>query len=134
MIKWTREELEEQGYKIENAEITSVDLSMRDHGVLTLSIAIDSKVWACVYGGYILGKGYVGCEDEYFDGSAAGMESIIRIMDVVGCDSFNKMNGKIIRVATKGWGSSVKIIGNALEEKWFDIDSFFKQYRPKGGN
>ena len=38
MKQWTKEELEQAGYKIENAKITSVDLSMADHGVLCLSI------------------------------------------------------------------------------------------------
>lgn len=28
-------------------------------------------------------------------------------------------------MATKGWGSTVKIIGNILEDKWFDYESFF---------
>ena len=36
MINYTEDKLREQGYKIENAKITSVDLSMADHGCLTL--------------------------------------------------------------------------------------------------
>lgn len=131
MKKWTLEELEENGYKIENAEIESVDLSMADHGCLCLSMALKGYGWGCVYGGYALGRGYLGCKDDFFDGSAQGMESIIRIMDTVGCERFNDMSGKIIRVATKGWGSSIKIIGNVIEDKWFDAETFYKSEKEK---
>ena len=40
MKKYTQEQLIEAGYKIENALITNVDLSMADHGCLTLVIAL----------------------------------------------------------------------------------------------
>lgn len=75
------------------------------------------------YGGYVLGKGYVGAKN--FKGYASGMEAIMRIMDTVGCSTYEGMKGKYVRVATKGWGSTVKIIGNILEDKWFDYGSFF---------
>ena len=125
MKHWTERELKEAGYNISNAQITSVNLSMTDHGCCALSMALDGNGWGCVYGGYVLGHGYLGANDDVFDGSSAGMESIIRIMDIVGVDKFNGMNGKIIRAATKGWGDAIKIIGNVLEDKWFDIESFF---------
>lgn len=124
MIEWTVKKLINDGYEIENAKITSVDLSMEDHGVLCLSIGLDGKGWGCIYGGYVLGKGYVGAKE--FSGTEQGIESIMRIMDVVGVDKFNSMKGKIIRVATKGWGSIIKIIGNVIEDKWFDAGSFYK--------
>lgn len=113
------------GYTIENALITEVDLSMADHGCMTLSIVLNGSGWGCVFGGFSLGSGYLGAEK--FEGSAKGMESIMRIMDVVGVSRFNDMKNKYVRVATKGWGSSVKIIGNTIEDKWFDIDEFFKK-------
>ena len=125
MKYWTKELLEKSGYEIENAKITNVDLSMADHGCLTLSMTLDGEGWGVVYGGYVLGKGYVGAEDDFFEGSKQGMESIMRIMDVVGSDTFNGMKNEIIRVATKGWGSSIKIIGNALKDKWFDAETFY---------
>lgn len=116
--------LTETGYEIENAKITSANLSMADHGILTLRLVLEGAGWGCVYGGYVLGKGYLGADE--FEGSAKGMESIMRIMDVVGVEEFNDLKGKIIRVAVKGWGDSVKIIGNVISDKWFDIESFFK--------
>ena len=78
-----------------------------------------------VYGGYCLGKGYLDADDDFFDGSAAGMEYLMRIMNTVGVEKFQDLKGKYVRVATKGWGNSVKIIGNILKDKWFDAETFF---------
>ena len=124
MINWTKDYLEEEGYKIENAKITFADLSMSDHGVLTLQLVLEGDGWGCTFGGYVIGKGYLGADE--FEGSASGMESIMRIMDVVGVSKFNDMVEKYVRVPIKGWGSSIKIIGNVIKDKWFDINSFFE--------
>lgn len=123
MKKYTQEQLIEDGYTIENALIESVDLSMADHGCLTLAMTLKGSGWGVVYGGYCLGHGYLGADD--FDGSASGLEYIMRIMDTVGVERFQNLKGKYVRVTTKGWGSSVKIIGNILKDQWFDAETFF---------
>ena len=125
MKKYTQEQLTEAGYSIENALITNVDLSMADHGCLTLAMTLEGSGWGVVYGGYCLGKGYLGADDDFFDGSAAGMEYLMRIMDTVGVEKLQDLKGKYVRVANKGWGSSVKIIGNIIKDKWFDTETFF---------
>ena len=125
MKNYTYEQLIESGYRIENALITNVDLSMADHGCLTLAMTLEGGGWGVVYGGYCLGKGYLGAADDFFDGSAAGMEYLIRIMDTVGVEKFQDLKGKYVRVATKGRGGSVKIIGNIIKDKWFDAETFF---------
>lgn len=125
MKKYTQEQLIESGYRIENALITNVDLSMADHGCLTLVMTLEGGGWGVVYGGYCLGKGYLGADDDFFDGSAAGMEYLIRIMDTVGVEKFQDLKGKYVRVAAKGLGNSVKIIGNIINDKWFDAETFF---------
>lgn len=125
MKKYTYEQLTEAGYTIENALVEKVDLSMEDHGCLTLAMTLQGGGWGVVYGGYCLGKGYLGAKDDFFDGSAAGMEYLMRIMDTVGVERFQDLKGKYVRVATKGWGGSVKIIGNVLKDQWFDAETFF---------
>ena len=125
MKNYTYDKLTEAGYTIENALIEKVDLSMADHGCLTLAMTLQGGGWGVVYGGYCLGKGYLGAKDDFFDGSAAGMEYLMRIMDTVGVERFQDLKGKYVRVATKGWGSSVKIIGNILKDQWFDAETFF---------
>jgi hypothetical protein len=125
MKKYDYEQLIKEGYKIENAIIEDVDLSMADHGCLTLAMTLSGGGWGVVYGGYCLGNGYLGADDDFFSGSAAGMEYLIRIMDTVGVERFQNLKGKYVRVATKGLGSSVKIIGNIIKDQWFDAESFF---------
>jgi hypothetical protein len=63
MNNWNQKSLENAGYKIENAKITFVDLSMADHGCLTLSLCLEGEGWGCMYGGYVLGTGYVGADE-----------------------------------------------------------------------
>ena len=125
MKKYTQEQLIASGYSIKNALIKNIDLSMADHGCLTLAMTFEGGGWGVVYGGYCLGKGYLGADDDFFDGSAAGMEYLIRIMDTVGVEKFQDLKGKYVRVANKGRGSSVKIIGNIIKDKWFDAETFF---------
>ena len=132
MKKWTEKLLEAEGYEIRNAQIKNVSLNMADHGVLTSDLTLDGHGWGVCYGGYVLGKGYVG--EKTFEGYASGMEAIMRIMDTVGCDKYENMKGKYIRVATKGCGSTVKIIGNILEDKWFDYGSFFDDMKNDAGD
>ena len=67
MKKYTQEQLTEAGYSIENALITNVDLSMADHGCLTLAMTLEGGGWGVVYGGYCLGNGYLGADDDFFD-------------------------------------------------------------------
>lgn len=125
MKNYTYDKLTESGYSIKNALIKNIDLSMTDHGCLTLAMTLEGGGWGVVYGGYCLGKGYLGADDDFFDGNAAGMEYLMRIMDTVGVEKFQDLKGKYVRVALKGWGSSVKIIGNIINDKWFDAETFF---------
>ena len=125
MVNLSESLLKEYGYQIGNSLIESADLSMRDHGCLDMTLCLSGQVNVC-FGGYVLGKGYLGAKDDFWKGSATGLEYIMRIMDVVGVESFQDLKGKYVRVAHKGLGSSVKIIGNITKEKWFDAESFFK--------
>lgn len=127
MKKWTNKELLKEGYKIENAQITNVSLNMENYGCLCLDLTIEWDGCGCVYGGYCLGKGYVDAADDFFSGSEKGLEAIMRIMDTVGQPELSKLKGQYIRVAYKGWGSSIKIIGNIIKDKWFDYETFFEE-------
>ena len=124
MKEWTEELLLADGYKLQNAEITNVSLNFRDHGVLSLDLTLNGGGGGVVYGGNVLGHGYLGAKE--FKGSASGMEAIMRIMDVVGVEDLVDLKGKHVRVATKGWGSSVKIIGHFIKDQWFDYSSFYE--------
>lgn len=114
-----------ENFKTWNAKITNVSLSMRDHGCLTFNITLDGDGIGCVFGGYVLGHGYVGAKE--FKGSAAGMECLMHIMDTLEVDRWEDLKGQYVRVRDGGWGSSVTCIGHIIKDKWFDVKEFFEE-------
>ncbi len=108
---------------IENAKITDAELSMEDHGCLVLFLTLKGRTWTVLYGGRVIGKGYVGAKE--FTGYAKGIEEVMRIMDTVGVSKFTDMVGKYVRVDLGSWGDSVTKIGNIIEDKWFDYKEFY---------
>lgn len=109
-----------------NARIESTRITMADHGVLTFYLDLEACGWCCSYGGYCIGKGYLGSK-EFSGDRGEGLEAMMRIMDVVGVDTWEDLAGKLVRVKCEAWGSPLKVIGNIMEDKWFDIDKFFKE-------
>ena len=109
----------------ENAKITNVSFSMADHGCITFWVFVEMAESSCGIGGYCIGHGYVGASE--FDGCGKGIEAMTRIMDVVGVERWENLEGKYCRVESEGWGGKIRKIGNILKDKWFDIDEFFKE-------
>lgn len=114
-----------EDFKSWNAKITNVSLSMEDHGCLTFGITLDGSWGGCVFGGYVLGNGYVGAKE--FTGSSAGMECLMRIMDTLEVNRWEDLKGQYVRVRDDGWGSSVTCIGHITKNKWFDVKKFFEE-------
>ena len=111
---------------IENVKIGKPSISMEDHGCLTFTIPLLGYGWACGFGGYEIGHGYLDSDD--FSGSGVGLEAMMRIMDVVGVDKWENLEGKMARVQRDYSGSaSITIIGNIMKDKWFDIKEFFSK-------
>ncbi len=113
--------------EIRNARIKHVSLSMADHGCLTYGLTLDGGGIGCVYGGIVLGKGYLGAKE--FEGSSKGLEALMRIMDVVGVECWEDLTGKYVRFVNPGLGGTVDTIGNIIEDKWFNQREFFKELK-----
>lgn len=113
--------------EIKNVKITNVSLTMADHGCLTFYLTLEGDGWGVSYGGYCIGLGFLG-SDSFTAKNGGGLVAIMKIMDTVGVERWEDLKGKYIRIVDEGWGSSVKKIGNIIEDKWFDIDEFFKNY------
>lgn len=113
--------------EIKNVKITNVSLTMADHGCLTFYLTLEGDGWGISYGGYCIGLGFLE-SDSFTAKNGGGLVAIMRIMDTVGVERWEDLKGKYIRIVDEGWGSSVKKIGNIIEDKWFDIDEFFKNY------
>ena len=114
--------------EIKNAKIVDVSLTMADHGVLTFDLSLVGSGWGVGYGGYVIGKGYVGAKE--FAAEGKGLVALMRIMDTVGVEKWEDLKGKYVRVVTEGWGSTVTTIGNILEDKWFNAREFFSEEKP----
>lgn len=112
---------------IVNAKITDVSISMGNLGCLTFDIGLNGGDWGCSYGGYCIGHGYLGA-NSFTAENGGGLVAMMKIMDVVGVERWEDLKGKYVRVVDCGLGSSITRIGNIIEDKWFDIDEFFKSY------
>ena len=126
MKNYSYEQLLNEGYTVSNALITKADIAMTESGYLTFVLSLDGGAWVTTYGGYAIGKGYLGAPDDFFAGSDLGLEAIIRIMNAVGVESFHDFQGKYVRVAFKDTKEPVTIIGNVLHDTWFDVKAFFE--------
>lgn len=114
--------------KILNAQITNVSLTMEDHGCLTFWLTLEGDGWGCGFGGYCIGKGYLGAS-EFTAERGDGLEAMMHIMDVVGVSKWEDLQGKYLRVkpqlSENSWGGNVTTIGNLIKDKWFNIADFF---------
>lgn len=127
MIEWNEEKLKEEGYEIKNALITSVDISTEAHCCAVLRMVLEGDGWGVSYGGYSLGRAGTYIKREEIESSGEGFKSILQIMWTLETDSLANLRGKYCRVATKGWGENVKIIGHLIKDRWFDYGSFFEK-------
>jgi len=108
--------------EIKNARIESTSLGTEDHGIMTYTLYLD-------YGGSCQGFGGFALDDPPLKGKkdrigvAYGIESVMRILRVVGVEKWEDLPGRYIRVKSKeggGWNSEISSIGNILEDEWFD--------------
>ena len=109
--------------EIKNARISKVSISMADHDCLTFRLFLDGDGWGCGFGGYCIGHGYLGADN--FAGYGSGLEAMMRIMDTVGVEKWEDLEGKYVRCKVGDWGDPINEIGNILKDKWFNIKDFF---------
>lgn len=121
---------------IENAQITNVSLTMEDYCCLTFWLTLEGNGWGCGYGGYCIGKAYLSDREtsEFKAESGYGLEAMMRIMDTVGVTKWEDLKGKYVRVMKTDWGGTIKVIGNLIKDKWFDIGAFFAERFREVGN
>lgn len=112
--------------EIKNAKITETMLGREDHGIMTFMIHVDiSEGGCCGIGGYALDGYDRETKSRVF--CAKSMEAISKILDIVGVDTWEQLNGRYIRVKDQGWGKTIDEIGNLMENKWFNLREFFSE-------
>lgn len=109
--------------EIKNAQISKTMLGREDHGIMTFMIYVYFDGCGCGVGGYALDQYDRKQEKRVF--SAIGLEAISKILDVVGVNSWEKLEGQYIRVKDNGWGGQINEIGNLMEDKWINLKEFF---------
>lgn len=114
--------------EILNAKITNTKLG-EDHGCLTANLFLEGDGWGCTFGGY--------CLDHWFSdvgkyNSSDGYGAIIELMKTLEVESWEKLNGKYVRVEIEGWGGNIIKIGHLLKNKWFSWKDYFEE--AKKGN
>jgi hypothetical protein len=124
MKKLTQVELQQKGYQFQNAEVSSIDTIIADDGTLRTYLILSGNGWRINYGGYAVGITNQSATE--FQATAKGTELILRLLTLIGARSTTELVGKYIRVAVLPEVGEVKIIGNIIEDKWFDIEDFFK--------
>lgn len=107
--------------EIINVKISKPKLYIEDHGCLTFDFILHGYGFGCCFGGYSIGN----VSDKSATG--AGLSAMMYIMDVVGVNCWDDLDGKYCRVVDPGCGSSVSKIGNIIDDKWFDIKKFFEE-------
>jgi hypothetical protein len=124
MNKLTQVELQHKGYQFQNAEISDADTVIAEDGTLRTYLVLSGNGWRIQYGGYAVGITNQSATE--FQATAKGIELLMRLITLVGARSINGLVGKHVRVAVLPEVGEVKIIGNIVEDKWFDIEDFFK--------
>lgn len=100
---------------IENAKIVATSLGREDHGIFTAYISFEYDEGGQSFGGYGL-DAYKAPKDCRI-GTAWGMEFIMRVLETVGAESWEKLIGKHVRVDHSH--ASVSGIGHITKNKWF---------------
>ena len=133
MKQWDTENLLEEGYKIYNGIVKSVQLRLEDHDILTLYLWIRSEAGELMWGGRSFGSLYQikkGVHSSTEDNCLA--EYLLNIFDTLGVRGLDQLEGCHVRIAYKERRQKVSsILGNILENKWFDSEEFVKEFYNK---
>lgn len=97
-------------------------LGIEDHGIMTFLLNLDYGGSGQAAGGYSLMS-----SKPHNDRTACGIAILRRILEVVGVDKWEKLEGKHIRA--KASHDKVYAIGNITEDKWLDFGQFAMSFK-----
>ena len=98
-----------------NAKITSAEIFIEDHGLLTFGLYVDTSA------GWSTG---IGMFDLHGCNNSAGL--IKDILNLVGVTRWSDLAGKYIRIDDNNTrNSSITRIGNIISEDWIDLRAYF---------
>lgn len=116
--------------EIYNAQIKSANFGYCEHGILTFEIrlkAADGNYY--LFGGYALDQPDKQTRKRF--PTKDGFECLTETMKTVGVSNWNELQDKYVRIkvkdSSKGVFNNISAIGNLIEDKWFDIEEFWKR-------
>ena len=115
--------------EIKNYRIASTHLGYAADGIFTFYLRLKGADGVHVsVGGYALDS-----PDTLSTGTLTkriltvkGATLIAKILDTVGVATWEELHGEYIRVEDNGLGSYTTKFGNLIEDKWIDLDDYFK--------
>lgn len=106
-----------------NAQIKSTQLGFISNGIFDFNLVLDIQGGGGVaIGGWALDQ--YDKEKNKRVGSTYGMNVIMRILKVVGVNTWEELEGKYIRIKNAHLGDRVSAIGNLMKDEWIDFDKF----------
>lgn len=108
-----------------NAKIKDTKLGFLGNDLLTFSLILEVQGGGGVCVGHYAMSQYDKNKGKMV-GSAYGSSVIMRILQVVGVDTWEELKGKYIRIKDCHIGDTVEAIGNLMEEDWIDFSTFGK--------
>ena len=106
---------------VTNAKISSTMLGIEDHGIMTFSLMMDMGGTGQGFGGYAL-DGKAGQT-----GHSKSIQCIRKILETVDVMRWEDLQGKLVRIRKDSeWNGPIKAIGHIIEDKWFDIEEFWR--------
>lgn len=119
------------------ATVESTKLGWEDHGILTAYLTLKWEGSGVSFGGYGLDEPKDRDLRDYTRaGTAYGLDHIMRIIETVGVESWEKIKGaKVIAFfgSENSWGSQIIAIGGLDNGKVFDPKVHAAEWRAKAG-
>lgn len=118
--------------EIRNARIETTTLGFEDHGIFTFWLMLDYGGAGQGYGGYGLDEPRRDDSGKYLGrrGTAFGCDAIVRLLEVLDVDSWEKLPGKPCRVKGGGCGSGgIEAIGHYLKDQWLDLKALAAEHK-----
>ncbi len=114
--------------EIINARIANTTLGIEDHGVMTFWLHLEWPGAGQGLGGYMLDHTDSENHDERI-GHGHGIIAMRKILETVGVDSWEQLKGKLVRIKKNHRYDDPPILGNILDDKWFDLRGFMRSRR-----
>ena len=118
---------------IKNAQISDTMLGLEDHGIMTYMIGLDYGSSGQEFGGFTLDEPIKDKDDNFIErrGTAYGMELIMKILEILEVDSWEKLIGQHIKVKLSDdtLGGKIIAIGHFLKDQWFNPEELNKNVK-----